>query len=76
MASGMVVVSPMTAISLQPSRIMPELTIARYRFRIAAARVAAADAANDLAALSRWEATLAECTKALTAALTAALAIP
>jgi hypothetical protein len=49
---------------------MPELTIARYRFRIAAARVAAAEAGNDAAALSRWEATLAECTKALTAALT------
>ena len=49
---------------------MSELRIARRRFQIAAARVAAAEAANDIAALSRWEATLAECTKALTAALT------
>ena len=48
---------------------MPELRIARHRFRIAAARVAAAEAANDAAALSRWEATLAECTRNLSNAL-------
>ncbi len=50
---------------------MQELTIARYRFRIAAARVAAAEAENDAAALSRWEATLAECSRQLTNAILA-----
>jgi hypothetical protein len=50
---------------------MPELRIARHRFRIAAARVAAAEAANDRVALSQWEATLAACSRQLTNAILA-----
>lgn len=70
MASGMVVSSPTMA--MQPTNqldAMNELALARHRFRLAAERVAAAEAAGDAAALARWEITMAQCCRAYTKAL-------